>query len=79
MPLRLATVLSACLLWTAAAAESIPKTDYDVIVVGGGPSGLSALSGVSRVRRSALLFDNQEYRNAPTREMHDVIGNDGNI
>ncbi|KAJ5585614.1 uncharacterized protein N7459_005414 [Penicillium hispanicum] len=74
---RLATILSAFLLWTAAAADSIPKTDYDVIVVGGGPSGLSALSGVSRVRRSALLFDNQQYRNAPTREMHDVIGNDG--
>lgn len=60
-----------------AAAESIPETEYDVIVVGGGPSGLSALSGVSRVRRTALLFDDQQYRNAPTRNMHDVIGNDG--
>ncbi|GES59423.1 FAD-dependent pyridine nucleotide-disulfide oxidoreductase [Aspergillus terreus] len=71
---RFFSILSAVAL---AAAESIPETEYDVIVVGGGPSGLSALSGVSRVRRMALLFDDQQYRNAPTRNMHDVIGNDG--
>ncbi|KAI2699762.1 hypothetical protein CBS147317_6677 [Penicillium roqueforti] len=64
-------------LVACATAVEVPKTDYDVIVVGGGSAGLSALSGVSRVRRTALLIDSQEYRNAPTREMHDVIGNDG--
>lgn len=66
-------------LLALSAAVSVPQTDYDVIVVGGGPAGLSALSGVSRVRRTALLFDSQQYRNAPTREMHDVIGNDGEL
>lgn len=64
-------------LLVLSAAVSVPRTDFDVIVVGGGPAGLTALSGVSRVQRTALLFDNQQYRNGPTREMHDVIGNDG--
>lgn len=54
-----------------------PTTDFDAIVVGGGPAGLSALSGLARVRRKVLLIDSGEYRNDPTRHMHDVIGFDG--
>ncbi|KAI5927088.1 sulphydryl oxidase [Camillea tinctor] len=50
---------------------------YDAIIVGGGPSGLSALSGLARVRRNVLLLDSGEYRNNPTRHMHDVLGYDG--
>lgn len=60
-----------------ALAAATPEPDFETIVVGGGPAGLSALSGLSRVRRSAVLFDSHEYRNDPTRNMHDVIGNDG--
>ncbi|KAL4875993.1 putative cytoplasmic thioredoxin reductase [Aspergillus karnatakaensis] len=52
------------------------QTQYDVIVIGGGPSGLSAASGLSRVLRKVALFDSGEYRNNPTRHMHDVIGSD---
>lgn len=55
----------------------VPETDYDAVVVGGGPAGLSALSGLARVRRNVLLIDSGEYRNQPTRHMHDVIGFDG--
>lgn len=51
--------------------------DYDAIVVGGGPSGLSALSGLARVRRNVLLIDSGVYRNGPTRHLHDLIGLDG--
>lgn len=60
-------------------AVSVPQADYDVIIVGGGPAGLSALSGVARARRNALFFDNQQYQNGPAREMDDVIGNDGEL
>ncbi|KAI0099800.1 hypothetical protein GGR51DRAFT_534431 [Nemania sp. FL0031] len=64
---------------TNAAPVLLPSswTDYDVIVVGGGPAGLAALSALARVRRNALLVDSGEYRNTPTRLMHDVIGFDG--
>lgn len=58
-------------------SSEVPKTDYDAIVIGGGPAGLSALSGLARVRRNVLLLDNGLYRNGPTRHMHDVIGFDG--
>lgn len=50
---------------------------YDAVVIGGGPSGLSALSGLARVRRKVLMVDSGEYRNGATRHMHDVIGMDG--
>lgn len=65
-----------------AAPTALPlptSTDYDVIVVGGGPSGLGALSSLGRIRRTALLIDSAEYRNAPTRLMHDVAGFDGSL
>lgn len=52
-------------------------TDYDVVVVGGGPAGLSALSSLGRVRRRALLIDSGEYRNNHTRANHDILGIDG--
>lgn len=57
----------------------VPTTDYDAIIVGGGPAGLSALSALARVRRNVLMIDSGEYRNQPTRHMHDVIGFDGMI
>lgn len=79
--LCLSGLAQAVAISSPAAVESRATDDdpnhYDAIVVGGGPSGLSALSGLARVRRKAILIDSGEYRNNATRHMHDVIGLDG--
>ncbi|KAF7196788.1 putative thioredoxin reductase [Pseudocercospora fuligena] len=62
---------------TLPAIEPAVKADWDTIVVGGGPSGLAAASALGRVRRNVLLIDSGEYRNNPTRRIHDVLGFDG--
>ncbi|KAG6004257.1 hypothetical protein E4U21_001269 [Claviceps maximensis] len=79
MWLNAAAVLSSLPLLASAAPATAgkPRIDYDAIIVGGGPAGLSALSGLARVRRNVLMVDSGVYRNEATRHMHDVIGNDG--
>jgi hypothetical protein len=76
---RLLSLLFLSIIGFAIAAPLAVETDYDVIVIGGGPAGLSATSGLSRVKRRTLMLDSGIYRNAATRHMHDVIGNDGKI
>ncbi|KAK1689431.1 hypothetical protein BDP55DRAFT_725602 [Colletotrichum godetiae] len=70
-------VLSAASSLVVALPINDTQDVYDAIIVGGGPSGLSAASALGRVRRNTLLIDSGEYRNAPTRHMHDVLGFDG--
>lgn len=74
------TLSSLVLSAASSLVAALPINDtqvYDAIIVGGGPSGLSAASALGRVRRNTLLIDSGEYRNAPTRHMHDVLGFDG--
>ncbi|KAL3456232.1 hypothetical protein BJX64DRAFT_294281 [Aspergillus heterothallicus] len=66
----------ALLTLLASSLAQTNQTQYDVLIIGGGPSGLSAASGLSRVLRKVALFDSGDYRNNPTRHMHDVIGSD---
>ncbi|CVL06091.1 related to thioredoxin reductase [Fusarium mangiferae] len=78
MLLLLISLLGLFSLTNALATPSVfESTQYDVIIVGGGPAGLSALSSLARVRRKVLLIDSGEYRNGQTTHMHDVIGWDG--
>ena len=51
--------------------------DYDVVVVGGGPAGLSAALVLGRSRRAVLVLDEDHPRNAPAHAVHGYLGLDG--
>ncbi|MEV4223443.1 FAD-dependent oxidoreductase [Nonomuraea sp. NPDC049725] len=53
------------------------KTQYDVIVVGGGAAGLSGALTLARARRSVLVIDSGLPRNAPASGMHNYLGREG--
>ncbi|GES62225.1 thioredoxin reductase GliT [Aspergillus terreus] len=47
---------------------------FDVLIIGAGPSGLSAATGLARQLHTAVVFDSGVYRNAKTQHMHNVLG-----
>src|SRR5215213_3768825 len=49
----------------------------DVVVVGGGAAGLSAGLMLARARRSVVVVDAGEPRNAPADGVHGLLGHDG--
>jgi thioredoxin reductase len=50
---------------------------YDVVVVGGGAAGLSGALMLGRARRSVLVVDAGEPRNAPASGVHGFLTRDG--
>src|SRR3954453_17790821 len=50
---------------------------YDVIIVGGGPAGLSAATILGRARRRVVVFDDGKYRNEASRAVHGFLTRDG--
>ncbi len=50
---------------------------YDVIIVGGGPAGLSAALNFGRGLTAALVIDNNQPRNKVTTESHGYLTQDG--
>jgi thioredoxin reductase len=50
---------------------------YDVIVIGGGPAGLSGAVALGRALRSVLVIDSGAPRNAPAEGIHNYLTRDG--
>ncbi|QIK74344.1 NAD(P)/FAD-dependent oxidoreductase [Nocardioides piscis] len=51
---------------------------FDVVVIGGGVAGLSGAMALGRSRRSVLVVDAGEPRNAPAEHAHNYLGREGN-
>jgi thioredoxin reductase (NADPH) len=51
--------------------------EYDVVVVGGGAAGLSGALALGRARRTVLVVDAGDPRNAPAGHVHNYLGREG--
>lgn len=50
---------------------------WDVVIIGGGPAGLSAALVLGRARRRVLVCDDHHPRNASTKAIHGYLTQDG--
>ncbi|WP_072689182.1 NAD(P)/FAD-dependent oxidoreductase [Rhodococcus marinonascens] len=53
------------------------EDSYEVVVIGGGAAGLSGALALSRARRTVLVIDAGDPRNAPAEHIHNYLGREG--
>ncbi|MEE1619615.1 NAD(P)/FAD-dependent oxidoreductase [Brachybacterium sp. J153] len=58
-------------------ADTLPDELVDVAVLGGGAAGLNAALMLVRSRRSVLVLDTGDPRNAPAAGIHGLLGREG--
>ncbi len=56
---------------------AMTDSEWDVVVIGGGPAGLAAALMLGRSRRRVLVIDAGSPRNRFATHMHGVLGNEG--
>jgi thioredoxin reductase len=49
---------------------------FDALIIGGGPAGLTAAATLARQAQTAIIFDDQTYRNKLSNSMHMVLNAD---
>ncbi|MCP9623600.1 NAD(P)/FAD-dependent oxidoreductase [Nocardia otitidiscaviarum] len=59
------------------ASDTVPDETIDVVVIGGGAAGLNGALMLARSRRSVVVIDSGEPRNAPAEAMHGFLVLDG--
>ncbi|MCJ1401072.1 hypothetical protein MMC11_004284 [Xylographa trunciseda] len=57
--------------------NSQPASPVDVLVIGGGPAGLTAAITLARQRHTAVVFDSGTYRNAASSSLNLILTWDG--
>jgi thioredoxin reductase len=61
---------------TMTSDEMAQEAWYDVVVIGGGAAGLSGALALARSRRSVLVIDSGQPRNAPSPHVHNYLSRD---